>query len=100
MRSCSEENHSQPLVVSLEDGSACMTPELRDAPQNELFMFLVGAVGQMVPAPPAGRACFRADRSQKRAAKYCGLVAGALCCPEHLSFHSLEIHLIAQMNPL
>lgn len=65
----------------------------------------MGDVGQMVPAPPAGRVCFRADRSQKRAAKYCGLEAGAEVTllsrtsvfPFPKNQRTGEIHLIAQM---
>lgn len=41
-----------------------------------IFWVMLGRWCQRLQ-PPAGRACFRADRSQKKAAKYHGLVAGA-----------------------
>lgn len=43
-----------------------MTQELCDAPQNELFTYIVGDVGQFMPAFLAGRVCFCAGRTQKK----------------------------------
>lgn len=56
-----------------------VTAELRDAPQKELFMYIVGDVGQIVPAPPASsrKGVFLSRPLTEKAAKYCGLVAGA-----------------------
>lgn len=105
MRSCSEENHSQPWVVSLEDGSACHDPR---APWRtskwtvHVFSGRCWADGASASSLQQEGRVFVQTAHRKGQQNIVGWWLGqrSLCCPEHLSFHSLEIHLKAQMNPL
>lgn len=90
MRSSSEENHSQPWVASLEDGSACRDPT---ASVRRLRMERArtpwAMLGSWCQRQQEGR--FRAERSQKKEANAVVWSLGqrSLCCPQHLSFQSL-----------
>lgn len=80
MRSCSEENHSSTLSCFVRRWIIVPWPQssVTHLKMNFscIFWVMLGRWCQRLQ-PPAGRACFRADRSQKKAAKYHGLVAGA-----------------------